>query len=372
MQSRRKIEYQGETECLPACLAGPGVLHLRFFERAGAQARLQHALQLQQLRFESQKDVLAISVAGTDLMPLVGVLSDTLFTGEQESTKAIWQRAGATLELRDYFNVESVRAFLGRAQSGWFLEMLRQDSFETFFQPIISVGAPERVLAYEALLRGRNGGEIVAPNLLFDVARSLNLGRELDDAARNCAIRSAARHRLKSKIFINISPTTLGDGHETLHSTLEAVDNAGLLREQIVFEIIESECIDDVAQLQSALGGLRKSGFRVALDDLGAGYASLQLLGQLRPDYVKLDRELVAGVEHDSFKALIAEKLLETARALGVVTVAEGVESRAQWEWLRAHGGDFAQGFYFARPSSPPPVMSSRGPFYLAHAALAA
>jgi EAL domain-containing protein (putative c-di-GMP-specific phosphodiesterase class I) len=63
------------------------------------------------------------------------------------------------------------------------------------------------------------------------------------------------------------------------------------------------------------------------------------------------------------FKALIAQKLLETARALGITTVAEGVESREQWEWLRNHGGDFAQGFYFARPASPPPVMSSRGAF---------
>ncbi len=372
MKTRRKIEFQGEREAIPATITGPGVLYLRFFERTGAQIRLQEALLQAHFPFNCEMDVVTICVANADLAPLVKLLGQTLFSGEQESTKAIWERSGDSLGLRDCFNVESLRAFLGRAQSGWFLEMLRDNRLETHFQPIISVGRPERVLAYEALLRGRVGREIIAPNLLFDVARSLNLGRELDDAARLCAIKSAAKHRLKSKIFLNISPTTLGDGHETLHSTLEAVENAGLLREQIVFEIVESECIDDVPQLKSALDGLRKSGFRVALDDLGAGYASLQLLGQLRPDYVKLDRELVAGVEGDSFKALIAEKLLETARALGVITVAEGVESRAQWEWLRAHGGDFAQGFYFARPASHPPVMSSGGPFWLSHAALAA
>ncbi len=372
MQSRRKIEFQGERDALPGAIAGPGVLYLRFFERHGAQVRLETALEMARFRFECDADVLCISAPDTDLAPLIQIMGETLFSGEQEAIKAIWERVGDSLSLRDCFNVESLRAFLGRAQSGWFLEMLRQNNLETHFQPIISVSQPEQVLAYEALLRGRIGREIVAPTLLFDVAHALNLGHELDVAARNCAIQSAARHRLKAKIFLNISPTTLGDGRETLHSTLEAVDRAGLLREQIVFEIIESECIDDVPQLKKALDGLRKSGFRIALDDLGAGYASLQLLGQLRPDYVKLDRELVAGVEHDSFKALIAEKLLETARALGVITVAEGVESRAQWEWLRAHGGDFAQGFYFAKPSNPPPVMSSRGPFWLARAALAA
>ena len=365
--------YQSDCEtALPAPIAGPGQLHLRFFERAAAQLRLKNALRNASLHFLWDGDVVTISVAQNEVSLLVQLLGETLFSGEQDSIKAIWERESESLSLRDYFDVETLRAFLARAQSGWFLEMMRTRSFETHFQPIISVDQPERVLAYEGLLRGKVEGKTLAPAPLFDLARGLNLGRELDDAARLCAIESAAKHNLKAKIFLNISPATLGDGRETLQSTLEATEKAGLLREQIVFEIIESECIDDVTQLKNALAGLRKSGFRVALDDLGAGYASLQLLGQLRPDYVKLDRELVAGVESDPFKALIAQKILETARALNVITVAEGVESREQWQWLRAHGGDFAQGFYFARPSNHPPVMSSRGNFSLARAAFAA
>ncbi len=367
----RKNDNPTRQLALPSPIAGPGTLYLRFFERAGAQIRLENALRAATVLFTREEDVLTIAVP-EDVSCLVELLGETLFSGEQAIIKAIWERQGASLSLRDCFDVDSLRSFLARAQSGWFLEMMRTESFETHFQPIISVGQPERVLAYEGLLRGKIAGKTVAPTLLFDVARGLGLSSELDDAARFCAIQCAARHGLKAKIFLNISPATLGDGRETLSSTLAAVENAGLLREQIVFEIIESECIDDVAQLKSALDGLRKSGFRVALDDLGAGYASLQLLGQLRPDYVKLDRELVAGVDCDPFKALIAQKILETARALDIVTVAEGVESRAQWEWLRSHGGDFAQGFYFARPSSPPPVMSMRGSFCLAHAAFAA
>ncbi|RYG62974.1 EAL domain-containing protein, partial [bacterium] len=255
-------------------------------------------------------------------------------------------------------------AFLARAQSGWFLELLREKRFETHFQPIISVDKPDQVFAFEALLRARTNKAVIAPDTLFNLARGLNLGRQLDDAARQCAIENAAKHRMTSKIFLNISPNTLGDGRDTLTSTLMAIERFGLQHDQFVFEIVESECIEDLPQLKSALAGLRKAGFRIALDDLGAGYASLQLLAQLRPDYVKLDRELMTGVDTDPFKALIAQKLLETARALGVVTVAEGVESKGQWEWLRAHGGDFAQGYYFARPSSPPPVMSKLGSFW--------
>ncbi|PQV65518.1 EAL domain, c-di-GMP-specific phosphodiesterase class I (or its enzymatically inactive variant) [Abditibacterium utsteinense] len=372
MKMPRETPNPNRSEAISAPIAGPGTLYLRFSERYSAQLRLENALRAAPFHFLWEDDVLTIAAPETDVSQLVELLRQTLFSGEQAAIKTIWERQGEPLSLRDCFNVESLRSFLARAQSGWFLKMMREKSFETHFQPIISVGEPERVLAYEGLLRGKVAGKIVAPTLLFDVARGLNLSAQLDDAARFCAIESAAKHGLKAKIFLNISPATLGDGRETLYSTVEATEKAGLLREQIVFEIIESECIEDVAQLQSALNGLRKSGFRVALDDLGAGYASLQLLGQLRPDYVKLDRELVAGVECDPFKALIAQKILETARALGITTVAEGVESRAQWQWLRDHGGDFAQGFYFARPSSPPPVVSNRGSFYLAHPAFAA
>ncbi len=366
------MQHSTPIDAVPSQIEGPGTLYLRFFDKNSALVRVASVLEVEGYYFERDGDVLLISVASFDVAPLVCLLRDTLFAGEQRMVKAIWEVQGQPLCLRDCFNVESLKAFLARAQSGWFLDMMRENRFETHFQPIISVAHPERVLAFEALLRGRLRDETVAPQTLFEVARGLNLGRELDDAARFCAIKSAAKHRLKSKIFLNVSPNTIGDGREVLFSTLEAVEDAGLLREQVVFEVVESECIDDVPQLKEALAGLRKAGFRVALDDLGAGYASLQLLSQLRPDYVKLDRELVSGVDCDRFKALIAEKLLETARALGITTVAEGVESRGEWEWLRQHGGDFAQGFYFAHPASHPPVMSSRGAFHLAHAALAA
>lgn len=346
---------------VPQPIEGPGTLHLRFFEREASRDRTLRALASRGFRFGCEGDMLCVRVPG-DAAPLVLLLGETLFAGEQNAVRAIWETPDKPLSLRDCFAVESLRAWLARAQSGWFLELLREKRFETHFQPIIAVAAPERVFAFEGLLRGRTEAGLVAPGALFEVARVLGLSRVLDEAARTRAIESASRHGLRSKLFLNISPTALGDGRDTLRSTLRAIENSSLRREQIVFEVIESECIEDVPQLRRALDDLRGAGFQVALDDLGAGYASLQLLGQLRPDYVKLDREMVSGVDCDPFKALIAQKLLETARALNIVTVAEGVESRAQWQWLRAHGGDFAQGFFFARPASPPPLLA-RGAF---------
>src|SRR5262249_43989437 len=99
-------------------------------------------------------------------------------------------------------------------------------------------------------------------------------------------------------------------------------------------------------------------GFLVALDDLGAGYSSLTLLTRLRPDFVKLDVELVREVDIDAYKANIAAKLLELAHSIGIQTIAEGVETLGEWQWLREHECDYVQGFFFGRPDSPPsPVL---------------
>ncbi len=95
-----------------------------------------------------------------------------------------------------------------------------------------------------------------------------------------------------------------------------------LTPEQIVFEVVETGRIDDMAHLEGILAVYREQGFRVALDDLGAGFASMTLLHSLRPDFVKLDRSLVEDVDSDRYKVTIASKLLETALSLGVESVA--------------------------------------------------
>ncbi len=93
-----------------------------------------------------------------------------------------------------------------------------------------------------------------------------------------------------------------------------------------------------------------------ALDDLGSGYASLNLLAQLRPDYVKFDRELIRAIDRDPYKQKVVRKLIEMALELGIGTVAEGIERREEWLWLRDAGIEYAQRYWFARPASPPPV----------------
>jgi EAL domain-containing protein (putative c-di-GMP-specific phosphodiesterase class I) len=122
--------------------------------------------------------------------------------------------------------------------------------------------------------------------------------------------------------------------------------------ERLVFEVTETEAISDAARARERIQRLRAYGCRVALDDLGSGYSSLNLLAQLEPDFVKLDMELVRGIEREGRVARLIQHLLEFCRGEGLVTIAEGIETEAELHVVRELGVDFVQGFLVGRPSA--------------------
>ena len=166
----------------------------------------------------------------------------------------------------------------------------------------------------------------------------------------------AARCGVSGPLFINFNPSTIYDPAFCLRSTLQAVKATNIKPEHLIFEVVESTDVKDVKHLLRIVDFYRERGFRVPLDDVGTGFNSLSMLTKLKPDFLKLDVELVNCVDHDPYKAVIARKLLELAQDLGIATIAEGVETEAEYEWVREHGADFVQGFLFARPANPPPV----------------
>ncbi|CAA9590517.1 hypothetical protein AVDCRST_MAG81-5446 [uncultured Synechococcales cyanobacterium] len=177
---------------------------------------------------------------------------------------------------------------------------------------------------------------------------------QLDLAARRSAIQAAFRHGLQNKLFINFIPTAIYDPAFCLRSTIAAIDEAGISHENVVFEVVESDQSPDIVHLQNILSFYRDSGFQVALDDLGAGYSGLNLIHQLRPDFIKLDMALSRNVHQDPYKALIAEKLLEIAQHLNIQTIAEGIESEEELHWVREHGATFVQGYLIGKPAALP------------------
>lgn len=198
----------------------------------------------------------------------------------------------------------------------WLLNMLREDRLGVHFQPIVPTANPGEIFAYECLLRGLDGeGALVNPGAMFGAARDAGLLFNLDQTARMKAIEEASGLGLEANIFINFNPTSIYDPKYCLMSTMGAIRKSDLSPNRIAFEVTESVQVKDDRHLRNILDFYRESGFRDALDDLGAGHSSLNLLATLRPDFVKLDMGLLQDVDRDPYRAAIASKLLEAPRA---------------------------------------------------------
>lgn len=302
-------------------------------------------------------DVLAVEVCPGGLSNLSDALLKGLTEAELRDCRAILVEKGEGVDLGALPRMQDLFTLLNCARGTWLKKIMREDKLTVHFQPIVAVSDPGQVFAYECLLRGiGEGGALVGPESIFGAARAAGLLYNLDQAARVKAVEEAARQGIEENVFVNFNATSIYDPAYCLRSTMEAVEESGIPPGRIVFEVTDSEEIKDTVHLGNIVDYYREGGFGVALDDLGTGYGSLDLLAELSPDFVKLDMGLVSRAGGVPYKASIARKLIELANELGVIVIAEGVETGDQYRWVAAHGADYAQGHFFARPSSPPPV----------------
>jgi len=272
-------------------------------------------------------------------------------------TMALLTRSGAELTAADVFSVSPLTKTISLFESAELMRVLRDNRLTSVFHPIVKTDSPSEVFAYECLLRWfDDSGKMLPPGRIFGLARDAELIFNLDRAARVSALSQASAHGITTNIFINFVPTTIYRPEFCLRTTFAAVKEYNLNTEQIVFEVVESESINDVAHLNHILRYYRENGFRVALDDLGAGYSSLNLLNALRPDFVKLDMDLIRDIDKDPYKARVCRALLDLANDLGVPSIAEGVETVGEWECIKEFGATYIQGYLFAKPGIEPPV----------------
>ncbi|MEH2059643.1 MAG: EAL domain-containing protein [Nostoc sp.] len=282
-------------------------------------------------------------------------LAKLLAPRELKETQVLFIRGNIQPQLHDFSDIASLQRFIKFNQSDWLVEMLATERFTSYFQPIVSINDTSQIFGYESLLRGLDEeGNLLLPTAILELATEAGLLPELDQVARLSTITQFSRHQVSGHIFINFAPTSLYDPVFCLRSTVEAIDTAGISHDRVVFEVVESDNPQDLAHLKTVLQYYRDGGFLVALDDLGSGYSSLNLLHQLRPDFIKLDMELIRDVHQDLYKASITEKLLEITQKLNIQTVAEGIECIEELNWLRERGANLAQGYLIGKPSAVP------------------
>ncbi|GAB1158662.1 hypothetical protein YWY31_46870 [Paenibacillus illinoisensis] len=320
------------------------------------------------------------------VFPVLLELLRTLGVHVEHSDEAIWM---------NYTNAESVQNWLEAIQkleairpesitvqvtpiheqadqTGWIsLQMMKSrfkhadlvsiilnNQFSSHMQPIVD--ANEQIVGFEFLLRPSENGTPFSPYNLFEVARDTGLHSFLDRTARITAIETSAAflpHGVKR--FVNFLPSSIYNPEFCLIHTFEAIERLELDPKDFVFEVVETEQIQHMSILQHIFSVYRSHGMSVALDDVGAGYSTIELMNRLEPDFVKIDRSLIDQCDRDPVKQQQIIDIVEMSRRFGGRVLAEGIERMEEFDFCRSIGIELAQGYYFGKPSPKPP----QGPY---------
>lgn len=218
------------------------------------------------------------------------------------------------------------------------------------YQPIVSI-AKQEVFGFEALTRLHDAEQFKGPMELFQFASEEEKMYPLDKLARELSIDGCRILKPNQKLFINVMAQIMEDPGFSPGQTVDLLERHHLSPHQIVFEITERSSIEDYPFVKKALEHYRKQGFQIAIDDVGAGYSSLQSVIEFRPDYLKVDRSIISNIHHDDVKKHVLHTLQEVGAKLNVPLIAEGIEQQEELDVLTQMDIPYAQGYLLGRPT---------------------
>ena len=230
------------------------------------------------------------------------------------------------------------------------LETILDKRIYSVYEPIVEVES-RTVFGYEALARGPEGSRFHSPLALFGAAEEHELVFELDGVCRESGLKGARDFPADTKLFLNIRPTTIHDPNFQADRLIETLEATELTPSDVVFEISEQESIASYGAFREMRDFYRGLGFQFALDDTGAGYAGLEELIEVEPDYIKIDRAMVSGVDTDPARESVLEAILTVADKMGAQVIGEGLDTLEELEVLGRLGIRFGQGWLFGRPT---------------------
>jgi EAL domain-containing protein (putative c-di-GMP-specific phosphodiesterase class I) len=212
-------------------------------------------------------------------------------------------------------------------------------------QPIVNWRKRE-IVGYEALMRSHEP-LLATPDALLNAAERLGRLRDLGRKVRAEVVHAVQVAPVETLLFTNLHAAELND--DDLYATATPLAKCA---SRIVLEVTERSSLERIPDVQDRVKSLRSLGFKIAVDDLGAGYAGLSSFSQLEPDMAKLDMSLIRGIDASSQKQSIVKSMINVCRdELGVQVISEGVETRAERDTLDALGSDTLQGYYFGGPA---------------------
>jgi len=217
--------------------------------------------------------------------------------------------------------------------------------FEYAYQPIVDIRT-RTIFAHEALVRGPAGESAFS---VLEKVNDTNRYR-FDQACRVKAVATAARLGMTTYLSINFLPNAVYRPEACIQSTFKAAREHGFPHEKIIFEVTEGERVQDRAHLLNIFRKYSEFGFKTAIDDFGAGYAGLNLLSGFQPTILKLDMDLIRNIDTSPARQAIVKGIVLTASLINSQIVAEGVETKAEKDYLASVGISLMQGYYFCKP----------------------
>lgn len=226
--------------------------------------------------------------------------------------------------------------------------IIHDKSIRMMSQAILDVETG-KVKAWEMLSRGPAGTKLENPLTLFAVAKQTGRLFTLEMIVLEKVFQHIQKTDIEGDVFINFTPITMGERNFPHHVEM-------LLKEyeidpsMVVFEITERDSIEGIHLLRANVCYLRSIGIRIAIDDTGAGYASLHIIGEVLPDIIKIDRTVIHNIHSNSVKESMLKGLLLIAKETGSLVVAEGIENEDEAKVMKRNKVDLAQGYFYGRP----------------------
>jgi EAL domain-containing protein (putative c-di-GMP-specific phosphodiesterase class I) len=221
--------------------------------------------------------------------------------------------------------------------------------FAMAFQPIVDTRT-HQPFAFEALVRGADGAS--ATSVLSRVTDANRYA--FDQACRVKAIEGALAAGLldtDARLSINFLPNAVYSPLACIQLTLRTAEAAGMPVDRLIFEFTENEHMGSPEHVASIIDTYKRIGFSVAIDDFGAGYSGLDMFARFVPDEIKLDMELVRGIDADIRRRAIVRSMVQLCGELDTLLIAEGVETVAEADTLKELGVRYHQGYLYARPA---------------------
>ena len=242
------------------------------------------------------------------------------------------------------------RQFAARKRRRHFHELLLDRQVYSVYEPIVEVDT-HVVFAYEALARGPEGSEFQMPIAMFTEAERQGLGYELDCLCRASGLEGAVGFPEGTKLFLNVLPSAIHDPSFRAEQLIATLAACRLSPRDVVFEVSEQQSIRHLEAFQEMRDYYRKLGFSFALDDTGSGYAGLEALLDLSPEFIKVDRAFVTGVDQDLVRQDVLRLLLSVAEKTGAKIIGEGLDTLEELSMLAELGVHYGQGWLFGHPT---------------------